>query len=274
MKGIPGLEFDAYARGWVWPLLARGNLRKAVSYLVWPIHHERYFEFAFALRSVPKRSVRCFDVSSPRIFSLFYARKNPKTQITVANPDLRDLAATRYLANVLRLRNIRTEPVGVEGLRKRTSSFDCIWSISVIEHISGAYDDREAIRCMYEALAPAGTLVLTFPVDRTFREESRAFDPYGTQLRSGERFFFQRYYDPDSIRSRLLAPIGYPEHTVEFFGETSPGTFAAYEARSRHRGLECTVEDPREIADNYKGFMSWDEMPGAGFCGLVITKAT
>jgi len=37
-------------------------------------------------------------------------------------------------------------------------------------------------------------------------------------------------------------------------------------------GLRRSVEDPREIADNFREFPSWEAMPGAGVCGIRVVK--
>jgi SAM-dependent methyltransferase len=272
-NGAPGLALDDYGRKLGRRLLLHGEIRKGVSHALHPVALSRYFEDAFAASAVPDRALRCLDLSSPRLFSLFFAEAHRAASVTMLNPDRDDLAVTQRIARRLRIGNLKTEPLGVDALADRKDVYDCAWSISVIEHISGRYDDRAAIRWLFESVRPGGCLVLTIPVDRMFHEEFRDEDPYGTQPRdTGQRYFFQRWYDWSAIDSRLLGPLGHPPYQAQFFGETDPGRFLAWDTRSRQEGLRLTVDDPREIADHYRVFPDWATMPGVGVCGLRIEK--
>lgn len=46
----------------------------------------------------------------------------------------------------------------------------------------------------------------------------------------------------------------------------------AHEAEWARRGRRRTVEDPREIADNFRQYAGWEAMPGAGVCGIRVVK--
>lgn len=271
--GIPGMEFDLFGRQMGRRLLKRGA-RAGLGYLLTPVSITRYFEFPFALSCLPERPGRCLDVSSPRLFSLYAAEMNPEASVFIVNPDLEDLSRSVEIASKLELNNISAQHCGVEVLSTQGETYDCVWSISVIEHISGEYDDRDAVKLMYDSLNDGGRLILTVPVGREFRDEYRERDYYGTQSgRSTQgKYFFQRVYDKAAIWERLLSPIGKEPSIVRWFGETSPGSFAEYEKRWVSEGRNRTVEDPREIADHYREFRTWEEMPGAGVCGLMIEK--
>jgi len=271
-RNIPGRAFDYYGRLVGIRLIGKGEFSEGITKVLNPLSIVRYWEFPFALRGVPANARRCLDVSSPRLFSLYLAEKRPSLHIDVLNPDSRDLHTTCTIARQLAIGNIATELGGADLIAGRSGSYDCIWSISVIEHIDRYYDDRTAIRWLYDALAPKGTLLLTFPVDRYFHDEYREDDPYGLYSAPGSRHFFQRYYDLQAIHTRLLYPIGVPPHTLNFFGEVTPGLFSEYEARWIREGLSAAVDDPREIADKFREFTSWEAMPGAGVCGLRLTK--
>lgn len=272
-KRIPGLVFDSFGRRLGARLLARG-CKRGIGLLLNPCSIVRYFEFDYVAAAMPNRSSSCLDVSSPRLFSFWLTTTYPQARVLVINPDHADISWTQQIANKVRFRGIETANVGVEYLASHPGEWDFIYSISVIEHIAGNYDDRDAIRLMWEALKPGGTLALTFPLDRQFRDEYRDRDYYGTQgePKKGAGVFFQRHYDAAAIQQRLLEPIGLPEHEMRFFGERSPGWFDAYEKRWMKGGLAVTVEDPREIADHYQEYRSWEEMPGQGVCGLKIAK--
>ena len=88
----------------------------------------------------------------------------------------------RIVGRLPRRRRRRTR-----GRRRRqrkirsNGGFDCIWCISVIEHVAGAYDNREAIRMMWDVLKPGGRLIVTTMVNRTFSARVPRPDAYGTQ---------------------------------------------------------------------------------------------
>lgn len=270
--GVCGLEFDRFGRDLGLRLMLRAY-PEGLLYFLNPVSSVRYFEFPFTWSALQDGANRCLDVSSPRLFSLYAAQHRQNMHIDMINPDARDIAITARIMHRLDYTNVTCEAVGVEALSRRKEKYDCIWAISVIEHIFGEYDDGAAMRFMWGALAYGGRLILTVPVDRTYWEEYRDADPYSTQAEAASgKYFFQRYYDEDAIHTRLLAPIGQHPKVIQWFGERTPGHFRAYEKRWQQEGLECTVDDPCEIADYYQDYPSWKAMPGIGVCGLVIEK--
>lgn len=272
-KNIIGLEFDQFGRCAGLRILPK-QFQAGVNLLLHPVSIFRYFEFAYALQALPQTAQICLDVSSPRLFSMYAASKRPNMRIRITNPDRGDLATTQAIVSALGLRNITCEVSSVADLGESPSPpYDCIWSLSVVEHISGKYDDTLAVKKMYELLCPGGCLILTVPVDRTHWEEFRERNYYGTQKpESTGLYFFQRYYDEASIEKRLLHPIGQHGVSKKWFGERMRGHFAEYEAHWIRGGLRCTVDDPREITNHYQEYGSWRDMPGRGVCGIVITK--
>ena len=269
---VPGLEFASFGRRLGWRLIGRMP-RLGARYLLTPVDILRYFEFGFAADCLPASPGACLDVSSPRLFSFYVAAKKPSAHITMLNPDADDLAATRTAAKELDLTNIEARPGGTEALSTCSGAYDAVWSLSVVEHIAGAYDDRDAVRWMFGALKPGGLLILTVPVDRSFWIEYRDVDHYGTQapVENG-RYFFQRFYDAQALRSRLIESIGQEPAMTRWFGEKTPGRFHAYIARWLREGLAATVDGPREMADHYQPFESWEAMSGVGVVGLLFQK--
>ena len=267
----PGGAFADFGRAVGLRLLLRGHGTGA-GLLLRPVESVRYFEFPFALRCCPGAPGRCLDVSSPRLFSLYVAHMRPGTIIRMINPDGRDIATTARVARALGLANVQLDVCGVDAVAEERSRYDCIWSLSVVEHIAGAYQDGEAVRWMYDALAEGGRLILTVPVDRTFREEYRETSDYGTQPAVHGRYFFQRLYDRAAIWERIVGRIGRDPDVVAWFGERTPGHFADYERRWMRQGFFATVDDPRDITDHYTTFPSWESMPGQGVCGLMFEK--
>jgi hypothetical protein len=58
---------------------------------------------------------------------------------------------------------------------------------------------------------------------------------------------------------------------VEWYGETH-ATLSEYIQRSIREGNHCTADDPREMADHYRAYPSYSEMPGFGVCGFAVEK--
>lgn len=275
-KNTVGMDFDAYGRKLGWRILGRGGLsmaREAAWLLINPVSITRYFEYPFVFQCLPDHPGVWLDVSSPRLLGLYVVDKKLVTLLEMINPDTRDISQTQAIARRLQLDNLRCTSGAVDALIGTDRSFDCIWSISVIEHISGRYDDSAAMKMMYDLLRPGGRLIITIPTDRTFYCEHRKEDTYLLNAdAAGGDYFFQRVYDESAIEARLLEPIGQRPVVMRWFGEKSQGQYRKYEKRWIAEGLSCTVDDPREISDNYQEFKSWKEMPGHGVCGFMLQK--
>jgi SAM-dependent methyltransferase len=273
-RGIPGFVFDGFGRRAGFRLLMARE-RLGWTYLLNPVSIVRYWEFSFAAHELPGELHRAADISSPRLFSFWAASRYPELRIDLLNPDEDDTAASRAMASALGAMRVEPATRGVHEL-SREATYDAIWSLSVVEHIGGTYSDTDAIRMMYEALRPGGHLVLTTPVDRAHRDEYRSTDPYGTQGEGEDGgYFFQRVYDERSIEERLIAPaveLGAGLVSLRWFGERQAGHFLAYEQDWLEYGLGRTVDDPREIADHYREYPSWSEMPGIGVCGIHLVR--
>jgi SAM-dependent methyltransferase len=268
---IPGGDFDRFGRRLGARLLFSGKPRLGAPLLLNPVSIVRYFEFPFVAAAVPDGARVCADLSSPALFSLFWASTHPNVAIEMINPDGSDLDQTRRIAAATGTRlSFRHSDARI--LLDRPATYDSMWAISVLEHISGEYDDSEAIGWMYRALKPGGAMAVTVPVDRQFHDEYRDTDPYRLVQPVGSRVFFQRWYDLAAIRQRLLDRLPGAETRMAFFGETQPGAFAAYEEEWKRLGLRASVDDPRVVADSMTAYPDWESMPGAGVCGIRVAK--
>lgn len=267
---VPGRAFETFGRAVGWKATSRGA-RAGPGLLLTPVNITRYWEFPFVWRHLAKPPGSCLDVGSPRLFALFVADRFPGTRITILNPDPRDATATEEAARLLEASGIAVKVQRVSEL-DGTARFDSVWSISVVEHIPDDGDSR-AMAVMYDALEPGGRLLVTVPVDQLAWVEHRPTDTYGLGLPPGrDGYFFQRWYDEASLRSRLLEPIGARSATLEWFGERTPGRFAAYIDRWLRVGIRATLADGLETGRHYREYPSWDRMPGQGVCGMAITK--
>lgn len=270
----PGTTFARFGRHLGLRLLRSGSTLGVPYLLVAPVSIVRYFEFEFVFQHIPSESVACLDVSSPRLFSLFTATERPDVSIHMINPDLEDAEFTRQIGARLGYSNVVVSFDPVSALADQSARYDCIWSISVVEHVAGDDGDTAAMRLMYAALRPGGRLIVTVPVDRRFWHEYRQLAYYGARelpSPSGE-YFFQRLYDEAQLRSRLIEPLGREPTTLAWFGERVTGTFQAYVRRWMRLGPDETIDDPRRIANDYQYYGEWKDMPGFGVCAFVIDK--
>lgn len=258
------MSFASYGVG-VGRRLLRRSPRAALELLLVPVHDIRYWEFGFVWPRIA--GGEHLDVASPRLLALRRASEKPSELITVINPDTRDTAATRSIAQRLGLRNIHVLTISVASLPDRM--FDSVWSISVVEHIA---QDTQAVARMWASVRPGGRLLMTVPVDRKHWDEYRDTDVYQLSRAIDGPIFFQRFYTEETIRLRLLSATPGAQIELGWWGETRPGTFTAHVGRWVKHGFRETVNDPRHVVDGYRAFNTWADMPGFGVCGIAATK--
>jgi SAM-dependent methyltransferase len=267
------MKFNHFGRQIGWRLLLKG-VRSGARLLLVPVSSTRYFEFPFVEACLPVSPKACLDASSPKLFGLWLAKNNPTISIQMLNPDPIDNNETKAIARNLNISNIRTEIAAIDCLSSHTERYDCIWSISVVEHVYGDYEDDVAMQLMYQALKPGGRLIVTIPVDQKYWIEYRDTPPDGPVARMTEKgYFTQRFYDQKAIQERLISPIGKQPSIIRWWGEKTNGRFLNYCQRWIRDGYSCTVDDPREFSEHYQEFATWNEMPGVGVCGLMFEKA-
>lgn len=170
-------------------------------------------------RDAKPRSV--LDVSSPRLFTLLLLHHDRNARADLLNPDAKDLARTRSLARGLgveaRCRFLERR-IGATSCSKTYSLVVCM---SVLEHI---IDDLDALRTMWELVAPGGRLLLSVPCAATALEEETNVDEYGLLDQDGEGFvFWQRYYDESRLQA-LFAITGQPVFRA-LYAERVPGVY-------------------------------------------------
>lgn len=271
--GVSALDIDLTGRRIGLRMLARGEA-EGWEWLLHPIESVRYVEFAFANDRLSETSGPSLDISSPRLFSL-HRGLGHSGPIEMWNPDADDCVLTRRMVKLLRLPNVTVRVQGVENLREPEMAhrFGTIWSLSVVEHIEGAYSDSDAVRWMYRALRPGGRLVLTVPVDRAHRVQKSVHRQYGTQPPMPDGgYFFQRFYDEATLRSRLVDSIGAEPIVIKWFGEREAGAFERYRTAWAEQGLRWGVGDVDSTFDIFTEYGSFEKMPGFGICGLVFEK--
>jgi SAM-dependent methyltransferase len=192
--------------------------------LVLPVEYIRCVETRYILQHLDVRpGQRVLDIGSPKLLSLFLA---VRLRAEVHATDLVDYFFERYehysrtaLGSERRRYVMRREDA--RHLTYPSGHFDRVFSISAIEHIPDE-GDSVAIQEIARVLAPGGTACLTVPwSDRGYLEEFKQRgdpDAYWAPG-AGERVFFQRAYDRETLEGRLLRPSGLSLVDLSFWGE-------------------------------------------------------
>jgi SAM-dependent methyltransferase len=186
------------------------------------------------------------------------------------NPDRADLATTERWAAALSLsQRCRFNPDPIENSALGNERFDAISSISVFEHIA---DERRALEELRRLLAPGGSLLMTLPCAAAGYDQYRDYDEYNLSTPDAEgRYFFQRFYDASSLRTRVFSVLGEPrEMTV--YGEREPGFFGR-NAQRKMRGLPYPFwREGYMMGRHFQIYPSIDALPGEGVVALAFVK--
>jgi len=198
--------------------------RDGLKRLVLPVEYIRCAEFRYVLEHLDVAADhRVLDIGSPKLLSLFLAAR---VGARVWATDLVDYffpAYAAYAASVLgpRRERYRMETQDAQGLTYADGSFDRVFSVSVVEHIPGD-GDVAAVHEIARVLRPGGLVCLTVPwSDRGYVEEFHrpGRDEYWVKSHDAEPVFYQRAYDGDSMRKRLLGHQHLDVVDVSFWGE-------------------------------------------------------
>ncbi len=268
---LPGMRFDLCGR----KLALKGFLARSPGQnfrlLLNPVSCIRYFEFDFVRRHLGESGKgKMLDVSSPRLLSL-WAGDADRFQVTMVNLDVSDLVETRRLCD-LEGAQIQLDVATALHLPYPDNNFDVLISISVIEHINGV-GDGQALDEFIRVVRPGGRIILTCPVAGAYYEEYRSSDPYGTQETDAESglYFFQRFYDEESINLRLLNNNRQVQVVKkEYFLEHPSGWFEKYIQSQLQKGLSITVKDPWLMCKHFGGPSATHPSDRMGNCHLVL----
>lgn len=270
---LPSGHIDTFIRVYAIGSLAKLGHIRTIRLLINPISAIRYWEFDFAWRHLPSlKNQHILDVSSPRFFGLYLARKYPGITYRMINPDKKDIEETDYHKNTLQLQNFSVHAQDAVSLPYKKNTFDLVISISVIEHIAG-YGDSKAMKEMFRVLRPGGKLILTTHVMKKGRTEYRESDQYALGLKKKKgKYFFERVYDAASLENRIIRPVGIKPDSMEIIGEKRSGWFDDYIDRWRKHKLETIVFDQWYMLTKFKSHKAIESLNGMGVIGLVFIK--
>ena len=191
--------------------------------LVLPVSYWRTAEFAFVLDALEvPANASILDLGSPKDLAILLARRNGGR---VAALDILEEAVTlsrRYaLAQGLEgdgPGRVDSRVADGRALPFPDESFDAAFSVSVLEHIPDG-GDTDAIREMARTLRPGGTLAITVPFAQVTYDTFVKGRAYERESVEGAPVFFERHYDHESLRKRLLEPSALTVERLEFWGE-------------------------------------------------------
>jgi SAM-dependent methyltransferase len=192
--------------------------------MVLPVEYIRCAETRYILHHLDVRpGQRVLDIGSPKLLSLFLAAR---LRAEVDATDLVDYFFERYevYSRVALGQDRNRYRMAGEDARTLTypsAHFERVFSISAIEHIPDDGDSR-AIQEIARVLAPGGIACLTVPwSDEGYLDEFKHRgdpDVYWAPG-DGEKVFFQRAYDRDTLERRLVRPSGLRLVDLSFWGE-------------------------------------------------------
>jgi SAM-dependent methyltransferase len=172
---------------------------------------------------------RILDIGSPKLPSLFlWSRMGAEVYASDLLPYF--VEEYSYLSGRLRRHNsgadYHIETQDARALIYPANYFDKVYAISVLEHIEDE-GDSQAMREIARVLKVGGVCCLTVPFAGQYREDSikpKLYYEFYYKLRdqdpaAGQPVFWQRRYDPEALRARLIAPSGLSVSTTEYYGE-------------------------------------------------------
>lgn len=270
LLGAPGMRFrrKCFAAGV--RLLLAGHFADAYRCIVCPLDSVRHFEMEFfwgRIRSL--RPSRILDVSSPRLLTLLALRADTDACADLVNPDAKDLARTRAMAQGLGVNDrCRFLEVLVDALPDDARNYPLVTCMSVLEHI---VNDLDAVRVMWGCIAPGGRLLLSMPCAAQAMDEFTNVDEYGLLAHDSAGFvFWQRYYDESRLQE-IFAITGSPV-ARELYAERVSGTYDADVRAKRSNYFFARWREPLATVLAYARRDNLATLPGMGVVALEFRK--
>jgi SAM-dependent methyltransferase len=184
--------------------LCRGLFSGALRY--W-----RVLEFSYILDRLPKqKGLKVLDISSPKILSFYLAHKYGQdvTGIDIWEEEIifwRDILKRVDSSGTLAAHvELRVEDGTCLSLDDE--SFDCVYSVSAIEHFDDS-GDTKALQEISRILKTGGIAVITVPYSEKGHDVFKSEDVYHKKFSSAP-VFYERWYDQEMLKERLLKDSG------------------------------------------------------------------
>jgi SAM-dependent methyltransferase len=199
--------------------------REAAARVVNPLSYPRYLEYQLALSTLGSLDgCRVLDIGSPKLPVLLLAR-HAKCELFAT--DIRDyfIGSTRHFLKRMGMshrigKDLHLQVQDARGLTYADSFFDKVYAISVVEHIPGD-GDADALREIGRVLRPGGVATLTVPFRAAGCQDEFVKGAVFERDADGTSTFYQRRYDVEALRTRLVEPSGLVLTDTTYFGEPS-----------------------------------------------------
>lgn len=214
--------------------------------LVLPVSYWRTAEFSYVWEHLsPVAKMRVLDLGSPKELALFLARDADCEVVAVDILESAIEVSRRYAVAAGRdgfgPGRVRSEVQDGRTLPYPDNSFDAAFSVSVLEHIPNDGDSL-ALRELVRVVRPAGVIVVTTPFDLKHRDTFVERPVYERSSVTGESVFFERHYDHDTLRTRLLDTPGTRLEDLQLWGERGIEVERLMSRLGRARALLSPVE--------------------------------
>lgn len=183
-----------------------------------PISYWRTAEFSYVIRRFrqePLSSSILFDLASPKLLACLLSLRLGREVVT-ADLWRKEVYLAKQYAAGLNARVVTSQQDG-RYLAHPTNCFGAAFSVSVLEHIPD-HGDREAVAELARIVRPGGIIVGTVPFARSQRDTYVEKDVY-SRVSSGKPIFFQRHYDSESVKDRLVEGLSVDLENLEIWKE-------------------------------------------------------
>jgi len=258
-----------FALGLAFRMIAAGHLLEGIRLLVAPVGYWRFLPSAYTLQEFLRQGFpRVLDVGSPKLLSLLLASKNGTEVHATDLNDEKIFSRWKRNAEAIGLQNYHVEYQDGRRLSYPDSSFDLIYSISVIEHIP-ENGDVAALAEFRRVLKPNGTLVIEVPYRRKYEEIFLRYDSKGAPLDKPQ--FYERHYDADQLAQRLASIEGLKLDKRLILGEWLPiDPWIATDRLPRPVRIGILPLEPLLAAVNY--WARSDDQCGRPLAALMIYR--
>lgn len=207
--------------------LAKNYAKKFISTALVPIDYTRTKEIpaifdVSGILNMKNKKLRILDIGSPQILSLSLCLCSELWDIVYINPFEMELEDLHLKSSALCLKNLNIRYGDITDLFtiSNIGQFDYIFSCSVFEHINPENGgDIIASKNVTQLLKPEGIFSFSVPYYKKAFSEYKYGDVYATKAISGEKTFFQRFYDEESLNHQIIEPTGLRILEKKYIGE-------------------------------------------------------
>jgi SAM-dependent methyltransferase len=204
--------------------LSPGYFRSSLARITNPLEYTRLLAFQLTnqmLGSVDNCDV--LDIGSPKLLALFLALR---TTARLHSVDILDDFIDPWTHFMIRMgggsrigQDVIFETQDARKLEYPNETFNRVYSISVFEHIFND-GDTKAIQEVARVLQPGGVAVITVPYRHSgYKEDFVPGNVYERKASANKQTFYQRHYDEQTLKDRILDPSGLELQELVHYGE-------------------------------------------------------